>query len=68
MRTNNNKAIYVLATPNHRERTFTLRKDGGIKYRTVKMGIEEFHAYLNNSQNDWRRFLHENFNEYYLVD
>ncbi len=64
----NNKAIYVLATPNHRDRTFTLRRDGGIKYRTTKMGREEFQSCLNNTQNDWRRFLGEKFNEYYLVD
>ena len=51
----------ITATPNHKERTFTIRiKYNGktsSKYRTVKLSKEEFQSELNNTQNDWNQFL-----------
>ena len=59
----------ITATPNHKNRTFTIRTyiNGKInnKYRTIKMYKEEFEAELNNNQNDWIQFL--KYNNYYLV-
>jgi hypothetical protein len=46
----------IRATPNHRDRTFTIRK-GSTKYRTAKMSLEEFKANENNTQHDWRQYL-----------
>jgi hypothetical protein len=60
----------VKATPNHRQRTFTIRVywDGEYftKYRTVKMTPDEFQSELNNTENDWKNYLGKS-NNYYKV-
>lgn len=60
----------IEATPNYRERTFTLRrKDKGkttAKYRTIKMGNEEFKDKLYYTSKDWLNFLQKTY-EYILV-
>jgi hypothetical protein len=50
---------------NHSARTFTIRKESGIKYRTVKLSKEEFNSCLYNTENDWKQFLTSS--DYYLV-
>ena len=51
----------ITATPNHKNRTFTIRTyiNGKLnfKYRTIQMSKKEFEAELNNTQNDWSHFL-----------
>ena len=63
------KTTTITATPNHKNRTFTIRTyiNGKInaKYRTVQMSKKEFEAELNNTQNDWSHFLKSN--DYYLI-
>ena len=59
----------ITATPNHKNRTFTIRTyiNGKLyfKYRTIQMSKKEFEAELNNTENDWSHFLKSN--NYYLV-
>ena len=59
----------ITATPNHKNRTFTIRifVNGKLcfKYRTIQMPKKEFEAELNNAQNDWLQFLKSS--DYYLV-
>ena len=59
----------ITATPNHKNRTFTIRTfvNGKLnnKYRTIQMSKKECEAELNNTQNDWSHFLKSN--DYYLV-
>lgn len=50
---------------NHSKRTFTIRTDVA-KYRTVRLGKEEFNSYLNNTVQDWRFFLRRG-DDYYKV-
>ena len=59
----------IIATPNHKNKTFTIRTfvDGKLnnKYRSIKFCKEEFENELNNTENDWMHFLKSN--DYYLV-
>lgn len=55
----------IKATPNHKERTFTIRVDVG-KYRTNKMSKYEFESCLSNTANDWQQFLNTS-GDYYLI-
>ena len=52
-------------SPNHSKRTFTIRTDVA-KYRTVRLGKEEFNSYLNNTGQDWKVFLRKG-DDYYKV-
>lgn len=51
----------IVATPNHSQRTFTLRvyQDGVLsaKYRTLPVPREEFNNDLYMTSNDWLQFL-----------
>jgi len=51
----------IKAKPNHSKRTFTIRKYIGgklfAKYRTTKIGKEDFEAENMNTENDWKHFL-----------
>lgn len=53
--------IKITATPNFKNRTFTIRKykDGKIfsKYRTFRMDKDEFNSCLYNTENDWKQHL-----------
>lgn len=60
--------ITIKVTPNHKDRTFTIRKyykDLRIKYsktqvtkyRTVKLDRDEFFSCLYNTENAWLQFL-----------
>ena len=64
-----NKMATITATPNHKNRTFTIRTfvNGKLnfKYRTIQMSKKEFENELNNTENDWSHFLKSN--DYYLV-
>jgi hypothetical protein len=57
----------IKATPNYSKRTFTIRKyiEGQLfaKYRTIKMGKEDFDCENMNTENDWKQFLKSD--EYY---
>jgi hypothetical protein len=57
----------IKATPNYSKSTFTIRKyiEGQLfaKYRTTKMGKEDFESENMNTENDWKHFL--NSDEYY---
>ena len=59
----------VIATPNHSQRTFTLRVYHNSKltskYRTIRLDKNEFHSCLYNTESDWKQFLKSD--EYYLV-
>lgn len=44
------------ATPNHRARTFTIRKDGST-YRTPLMSKQEFNDALFMTEEDWNNQL-----------
>ena len=59
----------ITATPNYKNRTFTIRTfiKGKLnnKYRTIKLSKAEFESELNNTENDWSNFLKSN--NYYLV-
>lgn len=59
----------IKATPNHANRTFTIRTyiDSKLnnKYRTVKLSKDEFQSELNNTENDWNQFLKSS--DYYKV-
>ena len=59
----------IIATPNYRNRTFTLRifneKGRKSKYRTLPMKKEEFNKELKNTENDWKQFLKTD--EYYKI-
>jgi hypothetical protein len=57
--------VQITATPNHKNKTFTLRKDGN-KYRTGKMNNQDFTAALDRTANDWQSYL-RNSGDYYLV-
>ena len=50
---------------NHSKRTFTIRTDVA-KYRTVRLGKEEFNSYLINTGQDWKFFLRKG-DDYYKV-
>jgi hypothetical protein len=60
----------ITATPNYKNKTFTIRKtfnDGTkYKYRTTHLSKEKFKQELNNTENDWKQFLHYS-NDYYTV-
>ena len=64
-----NKMKTIIATPNHKNRTFTIITlvNGKLnnKYRTIKLSKPEFENELNNTENDWSHFLKSN--DYYLV-
>ena len=57
----------IKATANYSKRTFTIRKYIGgklfAKYRTTKMGKEDFDSENMNTENDWKHFLKSD--EYY---
>jgi len=59
----------ITATPNYKNRTFTIRTfvNGKLnnKYRTIQFSREEFENELNNTENDWMQFLKSN--NYYVV-
>ena len=59
----------IKATPNHSEKTFTIRKtykDGSkTKYRTYPMSKDDFNDCLMNTANDWNHFLKSD--DYYKV-
>lgn len=59
----------IKATPNYKNRTFTLRctdpNGYKVKYRTIPMSIEEFESSEYNTANDWQQFLKTN--DYYIV-
>ena len=59
----------IKATANKSKRTFTLRVvnvgSPVIKYRTVKLSIEEFDSCEYNTNNDWIQFLKSS--DYYIV-
>jgi imidazoleglycerol phosphate synthase glutamine amidotransferase subunit HisH len=59
----------IKATPNHSQRTFTLRvyHNGKLtfKYRTIKLPKDEFNSCIYNTNGDWLQFLKSD--EYYLV-
>lgn len=59
----------IKVTPNHANRTFTIRTyDNGKlnnKYRTIKLSKDEFNSELNNTENDWNQFLKSS--DYYKV-
>ena len=63
MKTISGRQINV--TPNHKNRTFTIRVDVA-KYRTNKMNKYEFESCLNNTGNDWQNFLIYS-SDYYTV-
>ena len=54
----------IKTRPNFSARTFTIVTDGG-KYRTYKMGKDEFNNNLFNTGNDWQNFLKSD--DYYTV-
>jgi len=51
----------IKAKANYSKRTFTIRKYIGgqlfAKYRTTKMGKEDFDSENMNTENDWKQFL-----------
>ena len=59
----------IKATPNYKNKTFTIRTfiNGKInnKYRAIGLSKAEFEKELNNSENDWMHFLKSNY--YYVV-
>lgn len=59
------------ATPNHRNRTYTIRVycplKGIFKYRTKRLPKDEFEGNLHNSQQEWREFL-KTSHDYYPVE
>ena len=64
-----NKMKTITASPNYKNRTFTIRTfindKLNNKYRTIKLSNPEFENELNNTENDWSHFLKSN--DYYLV-
>ena len=66
---NINKMKTITATPNYKNRTFTIKTyiNGKLnnKYRTIKLSVPEFENELNNTENDWSHFLKSN--DYFLV-
>ena len=64
-----NKMKTIKATPNYKNRTFTIITfiNGKLnnKYRTIKLSKPEFESELNNTKNDWVQFLKSN--DYFLV-
>ena len=60
----------IIATPNYRKRTFTIRiyyKEGSkTKYRTLPMNKQEFENNNYNTENDWNAFLRHSQNYYYI--
>lgn len=62
----------ITATPNHSQRTFTIRKkwkDGTTaKYRTIpSRSKQEFETDLNMTPNDWKQFLRDCDGEYHVI-
>jgi hypothetical protein len=59
----------ITVKPNHRVRTFTIRKyENGkcyVKYRTIPLSKEEFNSCMYNTENDWKQFLKSS--DYYKV-
>lgn len=60
----------IKATPNYKNRTFTLRKyfEGKLyaKYRTVRLSEDEFEDLLYNTEGDWFAWLQRE-DAYYIV-
>lgn len=65
------KNYTITATPNHRERTFTIRKKQNgrtvFKYRTLPMTQTEFDDSTLNTESDWQNFLTRNSGEYCTI-
>ena len=63
------KNYIITATPNKKNRTFTIRQYNKTelisKYRTIKMNKQEFNSNLYNTFNDWRNFFKSD--EYYII-
>lgn len=61
--------ITIKATPNYKNRTFTIRKQRGgktfVKYRTDRLEPEQFRACEFFTHGDWGSFL--KYGSYYLV-
>ena len=61
----------ITATPNYKNRTFTIRKkEGGktvSKFRTLRMSHEEFEECEFNTSNDWQAFLTYQNGSYFTV-
>jgi len=55
----------IKATANKSKRTFTIRTENGLKYRTTPMSKEEFNIHQYNTANDWAQFLKSD--NYYKV-
>ena len=59
----------ITATPNYKNRTFTIRTYISCKlnnkYRTITLSKAEFENELNNTENDWKQFLKSN--DYFLI-
>lgn len=54
-------------TSNKTSKHFTFEMNSGIKYRTVKLTIQEFRDDLNTSVKDWERFLETDKENYYFL-
>ena len=54
----------IKTRPNFSKRTFTIITDSS-KYRTYKLGKQEFDSCLFNTGNDWNQFLKSD--DYYAV-
>lgn len=54
----------IKVRPNHSKKFFTIITESG-KYRTNRMGEEEFDSAENNTGNDWQQFLKTD--DYYKV-
>ena len=64
MKTISGREINV--TPNHSKRTFTIRVEGGTKYRTLPMSGTEFNEANHRTGQDWQEFLRRT-DDYYKV-
>ena len=64
-----NKMKTIKASPNYKNRTFTIitfiKDKINNKYRTIKLSKADFENELNNTENDWKQFLKSN--DYYLI-
>ena len=49
----------LIATPNYKARTFTIRKNGS-KYRTGSFSKQHFEEMLENTESDWNDYLRRN--------
>ena len=63
------KNYIIIATPNKKNRTFTIRQYNKTelisKYRTIKMNKQEFNSNLYNTFNDWVYYLKSD--DYYKI-